>query len=292
MAFPPELDPDQYEIRQLQPEDTDAACAILSLATASAPLIFEILVKYKEIPEDERVYALFDDNLPTVSKQIESGLSYGVFNKYHIPPPRYDGNPHSVLWAPPDTRDPAPTHEKLISEIDSPLVSIALSSDAADPKYFEDNLGFAPPVLNELCELTAILRKVDIGGPKLSQATGKGQILLREGTYTRPDYADRGLAKALSHWLMGEMARRGYRTIEVDSYHPAITKIWENPPPPHAATVESLLLATADDQIAGKAPMSYNALVDRLCGDCKRIYVTLVPDADEAALEDPVTGEK
>ncbi|KAK4040949.1 hypothetical protein C8A01DRAFT_35005 [Parachaetomium inaequale] len=284
MAPAPGLDSEQYEIRQLQPGDTDAASAILSVATAFDSPFFELMVQYQAIPKPARVYALFDTHVPVVSRHIESGLSYGVFNKHYISP-RGHANPSSVLWACPDTRDEAPTKIKLLSQIDSPLVSVALSNDATDPQYFDGAGNWIPPAIRELCELKAMLRQLDTAPPKLWQPTERGQMLLREGTFTRSDYAGRGLAKALSYWLMDEMARQGYRTIEVDTYHPAVTKIWQNPPAPFAASVGCELLPGWSDTIAGKVLMGDNVLVDRLCVECKRIYVSLVPDAGEAGLE-------
>jgi hypothetical protein len=96
---------------------------------------------------------------------------------------------------------------------------------------------------------------------------------MRSGTATRPDYEGHGLTRKMADWLMREAAGQGYRGIQIETTHDAVTHTWLHPPKPfQAELVAKLDMATYEQENEGGKrvrPFEPSKQV------CTKIYVTL-----------------
>jgi hypothetical protein len=89
------------------------------------------------------------------------------------------------------------------------------------------------------------LESLDKRDPSSWKAKGPREVLMRNGTSTRADYERRGLTRKLANWLMREAAIQGYKGIQIECAHSAVTKTWLHSPKPfQAELIESLDTAT------------------------------------------------
>lgn len=252
-----------YEIRQLTVEHLEWVKAIVGHTMS-----FDSPIWSKRYPNDQagRAYKMAEAIGPSSLSCIESGLSYGVFIRGWTP--RYpDTKPGGELrW---NTRDLAASREKLLEQMDFPLVSIAMSKDWASPKSTgsaEAQLSWADVVEGHAL-LADTLKARDQSGkvwspPKDPKYLGK--VLKRSGTHTRGDHISKGLAKALAHFVMRDAAAKGFQGILIHTGSVGVHGIWENPPAPFKAHVVS-------EYNTGNPPLAFeNASVL-----CKRIWVEL-----------------
>ena len=230
--------PKRYEIRRLQPEHVEWVNMM-----AVYNNLFDSPVWSVVLPRDKS--ALFDacmDSSTTMTEhRIASGHSIGIFDRdyvYRTPEAAKAGG--KLYYRPVDKlasgESTAHTEQSLLEAMDFPLVSIALASDAAiplDPSHYTKILE-ALPLYGTFQRLQdrQDMRPAEVRKPKSS-----GEVLMRNGTSTRPDYVGRGLMGALARWQMHDAPEQGFRGIEIDSMHPAITKVWTSPPAPFEAQV-------------------------------------------------------
>ncbi|KAL2818671.1 hypothetical protein BJX63DRAFT_429170 [Aspergillus granulosus] len=166
---------------------------------------------------------------------IRSGMSFGVFDteyKYRFPSSAKTGG--QLYW---DEKDETATTDHLLQQMDFPLVSIALSYDAAEPPdeaEIQEYYDIVPVVREMLGYLESL---VPSSARKGYAGAGRGKALMRRATATRGDYEGQGIMKGMAWWLMGEAKRRGYEVIEIPIGHPAVRRVWENPPKPFRAVV-------------------------------------------------------
>jgi hypothetical protein len=267
--------PNGYEIRPLQPEQLEWVKAIVGHAMAFDSPIWSV-----ELPEGQtkRAYELAEANHASARHCIESGLSYGVFIKAWAP--RYTDTKQGgeLRWNKEDTKAPK---EKLLEQMDFPLVSVALSQDAAKSKPSPDPS--TPPCrsFGQILDgheairdnLSTENQKKGIAWKPSKGKEGEGSVVKRSGTCTRSDHAGKGLAKALTHYVMREMYEKGYQAIQIDSGSDAVSKVWENPLGPYQVDVVSEFDTSAHPKFKRAKVVN------------KRIWVTLrEKTAEEKAL--------
>lgn len=224
-----------YEIRVLGPEHVSWATAIFMHGTMFDSPVWSLL--YAEA-KTKRTYALYESALDFVAHQISSGLSLGVFDKdykFHYEDSAATGG--KLHW---DLSDEAADGDKLLRQMDFPLVSIALAHDrfhTVEPADVDPILA----VLPKLGVTLQALKKNDRGEPVDLEATAAGQVILRNGTNTRADYQGKGLMKALAHYMMLDAAEKGWQGLRIECAADAVTHVWTNPPAPFKSQIVSEL---------------------------------------------------
>lgn len=168
-----------------------------------------------------------------------------------------------------DFEDASIDEDGLLQQIDTPLVSIACAFDAF---YAMDNRCLAP-VTGRLPASASFHEALDALGPKTWPPTGPGQVLQRMGTATRADAEGVGFMKAVAHYMMRWAAEKGFRRIQIECFHDAVTAVWTNPPVPFegcvAGEVDTYTLDEMDEHGGRRFP--YRPVRQRLT----RVYVTL-----------------
>jgi len=169
-----------------------------------------------------------------VQHQIDSGLSYGVFDKEYIfKTPEAQESGGKLSWDP--NEDPSESVEKtqgrkaegmrLLQKMDFPLVSIALSYDGftpLDPKKMAPIIRAWPG----FDILYGVLEARDPRAPESWKPTAPGQVLMRNATSTRHDYEGEGIMAAMARWLQREAAAMGFRGIQIECVSDAVTHLW------------------------------------------------------------------
>ncbi|TKA70416.1 hypothetical protein B0A49_06214 [Cryomyces minteri] len=115
--------------------------------------------------------------------------------------------------------------------MDFPLVSVALAYDQNDPLDMAKVMPLVEvlPLFGTFYHVIEVLDKRD---PTSWKATGPQQVLMRNATSTRHDYEGEGLMKKLAQFLMREAKLEGYRGIQIECLHDAVTHTWCHPPQP------------------------------------------------------------
>ncbi|KAL4863298.1 hypothetical protein BDV12DRAFT_177644 [Aspergillus spectabilis] len=226
MSNPIKISP-RFEIRKLETQHLEWAKAIISHSN-----VFHSPVWAKLYPENQasRFYAAFDGVTYLVQHQIDSGLSYGVFDKeYQFKRPESAAIGGANYWE--TERDPNLSGDEILQQMDFPLASIALAFDAADPI---DMARVAPlfEALPAFAAFASYLDARDTRDPTSWEAKGPREVLKRMGTSTRADYMNVGITKTMAHWFMWEAAEKGFRGINIECYHDAVNHIWMHPPSP------------------------------------------------------------
>lgn len=221
--------PSRYEIRKLTPADLTSATAILCESN-----VFKSTIFTHSIPPSTRtatLHAMHTAATYLVSHQIDSGLSYGVFDTaYAFNRPESRSTAGALYWD-----DLTASHATLLTQMDFPLQSVALSYDAAAPL----DMSRVMPLVDLLPAFGIVYAELNRLDPRDGagtawRATGPGQVLMRNGTSTRSDCAGRGLMGALARWVMREVKGRGYRGIQIECLSDAVTHTWLHPPKPFA----------------------------------------------------------
>jgi len=261
--------PPGFEIRKLERQHIPWAQAILAHSN-----IFRSPVWASMYPASQtaRCYEFFSALESLVSLNIASGLSYGIFaTSYPFSSPESASLGGRLLW---DLSNLAATADDLTSQMDFPLVSIALSYDGFEPR---DGSEWKAPisVIPRLATLFAQVGAGDTRDPASWKPTAYNQVLIRGGTATREDFGGKGLAKILAHWLAYEMASMGFTAMQIGSAHPAVRNIFLGVPnPPFKAEVVSQWIAREyeEQEEGGKVVRPFAA-----CGDVPlvKIWVTL-----------------
>lgn len=220
----------RFEVRMLEAKHLSVASAILSQTN-----IFHSPMWAIAHPDNQtkRCYDLYNAVECLVRTAVESGLTYGVFDKeWKFKRPESAATDGALYW---DQTNLAATAEQLLEQIDSPLLSICLAYDGFYPLNLDD--------LNDIFEilpLFAIMHEhfhtIDKRDPKSWEPTGPGQVIMRTGTSTRADYGGMGLMKLMAHWEIKDAAVKGFRGINIETLHPAVDHVWMHPPTPFKAT--------------------------------------------------------
>ncbi|KAL2368614.1 hypothetical protein RJ035_007534 [Blastomyces gilchristii] len=208
-----------------------------------------------------------------IRRQVESGLSYGIFDtEYKFKNPESSKTGGKLYWQKPttDAEREATTQASLLEQMDFPLVSIALSYDAFHPLDMEKMMH----IFSIVPSLPFIMGQIDGLDTKNSDAripSGPGKIVQRNSTATREDYNGMGLMKILAHWLMHELAGKGYKGIKIESFSDAVFHVWTHPPQQYKAEVvcQINLKEFAGESLGEKVTLNY---ADQ---KVSRIYVAL-----------------
>ncbi|EKG17295.1 hypothetical protein MPH_05505 [Macrophomina phaseolina MS6] len=262
--------PSRYEIRNLGPEHSDWATAILCHTNMFYGPLFTANFLGQE--RARRCLALYRHAAYLVDHQIDSGLSFGVFDtQYRFKRPESEPSGGKCYWK--EEADPETSSaEDLLEMMDFPLVSIALSYDSAHPldmARMVDMVGVVP----QYAEGFHYLIEGDKREPASWQATGPLQVLFRNATSTRRDYEGRGLMKAQAHWLMRWAAEQGFRGIQIEAFNDAVNKVWTNPPSPFQGEAVSTVMTgeVVVQEEDGSVRRPFGPATQRLT----RCYVTL-----------------
>ncbi|KAI2486173.1 hypothetical protein Ptr902_00306 [Pyrenophora tritici-repentis] len=253
----------RYEIRKLEPKHAPWAMAIVLHSHA-----FRNPVWGANWPD--RVMAKWAKEMCTpcaylVEYQIDSGLSYGVFDteyKYKTAEAQKLGG--KLYWD--VDEDPSASVEKtqgreaegnrLLEQMDFPLVSIVLSYDGFYPL---DHHKMEPIVRAwpEFEVLYGTLAERDPRAPEDWQPTAPGQVLMRNATSTRQDYEGEGIMAATARWLQREAAAMGYRGVQIECLADAVTHVWsKGAQAPFKGTVVSEFDTETLETKEGKKPFA------------------------------------
>src|SRR5258708_2622357 len=117
----------RFEIRKLTSEHVMWAAAIIIHSNVHYSPIWSVV--YPENKAD-RCYKGLSATTYLIEHQIDSGLSYGVFDtQYKFKRPESAITGGKLYW---DEKDLSVTKEQLLEQMDFPLVSIAMSYDGAN----------------------------------------------------------------------------------------------------------------------------------------------------------------
>ncbi|EED18270.1 conserved hypothetical protein [Talaromyces stipitatus ATCC 10500] len=230
----------RFEIRKLGPQHLPWAKAIITHSNIfHSPIWKEIYPSHKT----QRAYKTFAACDYLISHQINSGLSYGVFDtQYKFKRETSSktskeggggGGGGALYW---DENDASATGEELLSQMDFPLVSIAMALDQADPL----DLPRLAPLIDALpfyADVQHQIEKLDTRDPATWSASAPKQVMLRNGTATRADYEGFGIMKETAHFLMRKAASQGFGAISIECLHDAVCHVWMNPPEPFRASL-------------------------------------------------------
>ncbi|KAF2029177.1 hypothetical protein EK21DRAFT_68360 [Setomelanomma holmii] len=218
----------RYEIRKLEPEHVQWATAIVGHSNGYHSPVWPVIFLDDMTT---RVLDLLDAGDYLVRHQINSGMSFGVFDtQYEFKTEEAKKVGGKLFW---DRNEPSIQEkegleaegERMLKQMDFPLVSVALAYDANNPLDME-KMG---PLMNVLPLFGAfyhVVAELDQRDPASWQPTGPGQVLFRNATSTRRDYEGKGIMAGLARWLMREAAQRGYRGIQIECLADPVTHVW------------------------------------------------------------------
>ncbi|KAK0731880.1 hypothetical protein B0H67DRAFT_549569 [Lasiosphaeris hirsuta] len=268
MTTPHKLSP-RFEIRTLdpkQPGHVEWTAAIITHSNVFLSPLWPFLY-----PEDQaaRAYATFQGCKAMVAASLATGLSLGVFdNEYQFKRAESAATGGRLYW---DDANLDATADELLAQMDFPLVSIAQAYDGATPidKALYAPLIAALPAFETMYNALEALDKRD---PASWKPAAAGEVIMRSGTATRGDYEGFKLAKGMAQFMMQEAAGVGYRGIQIETAHPAVDKIWMNPPAPfRAERIGAFHTRTYEVEQDGETTKPFEAADLR----CTKVYVTL-----------------
>ncbi|KAF2625804.1 hypothetical protein BU25DRAFT_111555 [Macroventuria anomochaeta] len=231
----------RYEIRQLEPKHAKWVAAIVAHSNGFYSPVWPVLYPEKD-GKDVIQLALDSDYL--VMHQINSGLSFGVFDtEYVFKHDESKATEGKLYW---DISEPSVKEsqgleadaQRLLQQMDFPLVSVALSYDAfntLDMSKMESLLAALP----HFGLVYHILGERDPRDPESWKPKGPNEVLLRNATSTRRDYEGEGTMAGLARWLMREADARGFRGIQIEALADAVTHVWSTSEPPYKGVVIS-----------------------------------------------------
>ncbi|KAL5386827.1 hypothetical protein DPSP01_003846 [Paraphaeosphaeria sporulosa] len=231
----------RYEIRQLEPKHSEWACAIVIHSNLFHSPVWPVLY-----PEglNARTFEGLDNASYLVNHQIDSGHSFGVFDtEYQFKREESKATGGKLYW---DRNEKSVQEEngmeaegqRLLEQMDFPLVSVALSYDGADPLDLE-KLGPLLAVLPHFGPLYHVLEVLDPREKESWAPKAHKEVLMRNATATRNDYEGEKIMAGMARWLMREADARGFRAIQIECVHDAVTHVWSDPPAPYKGGIVS-----------------------------------------------------
>jgi hypothetical protein len=219
----------RYEIRQLTLSQLDFAAAIVCHSNMFHSPLWPVL--YPE-NKTQHLHELFRAATYLVSHQINSMMSFGVFDtEYKYKRPESAAAEGKLYW---DEKEVDADNTTLLEQMDFPLCSVALAYDESNPL----DMSSMEPLVESLplfATIHQVLEGLDSRYPETWKAKAPGEVLMRNATSTRADYEREGLMKKLAQWLMRHAAANGYRGIQIQCIHDAVTHTWLHPPKPFCA---------------------------------------------------------
>ena len=265
----------RYEIRQLGPKHVAWAAAIVSHSNGFYSPVWPVL--YPKMNGKDAIQLALDATY-LVEHQVNSGLSFGVFDtEYVFKREESKATEGKLYW---DVSEPSvkESHgleaeaQRLLQQMDFPLVSVALSYDAFNAL---DMVKMKPllDVMPHFGLVYHILEERDSRNPETWKPKGPNEVLFRNATSTRRDYEGEGIMARLARWLMREADARGFRGIQIEALADAVTHVWSTAEPPYkGAVVSEFHTDTWKDEEGnlGFAPVHQRAT---------KCYVELKPEA-------------
>lgn len=267
----------RYEIRQLEPKHSDWASAIVIHSNLFHSPVWPALY-----PENlnARAFKGLDTAGYLVDHQIASGHSFGVFDtEYEFKREESKATDGKLYW---DRSEPSVQEEKgtaaegarLLEQMDFPLVSVALSYDGADPLDME-KMGPLMAVLPHFGLIYHALEDLDPRNKESWAPKAHKEVLMRNATSTRHDYEGEKIMAGMARWLMREADARGFRGIQIECVHDAVTHVWSGPPAPYTGgLVCDLHTGTFKDE---EGKLVFAPAQQRIT----KCYVQLKPKADD-----------
>ena len=227
--------PSRFEVRQLEEKHIPWATAIVIHSNIWCSPLWPVTYPNNKT---QRSYEALEAADYLVRKQIVSGLSFGVFDtEYKYNYPDSEATEGKLCW---NSSDLSADRAKLLEQMDFPLCSVALSYDGSDPLEM-DKMG---PLIAQLPAFASVyhgLNERDQRDPKSYEPTGPRQMLMRNATSTREDYEGYGIMGKQARWLMRQADAMGFRGINIECAHDAVTHVWSNPPAPYKSLLASEL---------------------------------------------------
>lgn len=225
--------PSRYEMRVLEPKHIEWASAIVIHSN-----IFHSPMWTALYPDNKtaRAYDGLKHATYLVKHQVDSGHSLGVFDKeYRFRRQESAATDGALYW---DTSDEGADAEKLLEQMDFPLVSVALAYDSFNGLDMEKMAGLMG-VLPLYGPVYHVLAANDKRDAKSWRANRAGEVLFRNATSTRCDHEGKGIMKALAQHMMRTAAAEGFRGIQIECLSDAVNHVWSNPPAPFRGEVVS-----------------------------------------------------
>lgn len=227
--------PSRYEVRTLGPEHVEWACAILTHSNVYYSAIF---AKLQPDNQTRQCYAVFKALNHLIQHQIDSGHSLGVFdNDYQLKRTESIATSGKLHW---DDSDEGADSDKLLEQMDFPLVSVALAYDGFngfDMSQMESLMTCWP----SFGTIHHGLVSLDQRDPASWQPNSLGEVLFRAGTSTRHEYERNGIMKLTAQYMMRVAAEKGYRGIQIETVSDPVYNAWINPPAPFRSELASVL---------------------------------------------------
>ncbi|KAF2714512.1 hypothetical protein K504DRAFT_486404 [Pleomassaria siparia CBS 279.74] len=237
--------PSRFAIRKLVPEHSPWAAAILLHSNLFHSPVWPILYP-------ENLTARLHQGMSSVSylvdHQIDSGLSYGVFDtaytlKRSESAKTGGGGRGALYWdaseaGVQESQGRDKEGERLLAQMDFPLVSVVLSYDSVHPLDM-DKMGPLMATLPHFGLFYHCLDEADRRDPASWKARAPNEVLFRNATSTRHDYEEHHLMSGTARWLMREAALKGFRGIQIECLHDKVTRVWSNPEEPFKGTIVS-----------------------------------------------------
>lgn len=216
----------RYEIRTLGPEHSDWAKAIVLHSNIFSSPVWPVIY-----PENKtrRLYDGYKAADYLINRQIDSGLSLGIFDKEYVYKRPESAATDGKLWW--DLDDETVDADTLRDQMDFPLLSVAMAYDGVHHLEMP-KLKPLIATLPAFGTMYGILAQRDPRDPKSWEATAPGQVLLRNATSTKPGEEGKGFMKTLARYMMRKAAEEGFRAIQIECAHDAVIHVWSNPPSP------------------------------------------------------------
>lgn len=213
----------RYEIRRLSEKDLQVALAIVVHTNVFRSPIFALA---QPEGKQQRCYDGLRLGAYLIEHQIASGHSFGVFDtEYQYRTAEAAAQGGAVLWDP--TKLDA-TAEELDDQIDSPMMSVAVSYDG----FNHLDMARLAPLLGLLPLYGTIFGRLNLLDPRdeaTFTAKQPGEILMRNGTSTRAKAEGNKIMKLMANWLMAYAKEQGYRAMNIECFNEAVDKVWANP---------------------------------------------------------------
>lgn len=225
--------PSRYEIRKLTEAHIPWAAAIVVHTNCFNSTFFPVIYPEKKT---ERCYKAWVAADYLVRHQVESGMSFGVFDtEYVYKRPESAATEGKLYW---DVKNLEATRDDLEDQMDFPLVSVALAYDQANPLDYSqmDALIDSLPLFTTIYK---VLGDLDPRDPESWVAKGPHEVLMRNATSTRRPWEGKGIMGKLARFLMREAHSKGYRGAQIECLNDAVTYVWSNPPAPFKGSIVS-----------------------------------------------------
>lgn len=233
----------RFEIRKLEEKHIPWAGAIVIHSNMFCSPVWPLL--YPEEKEKRALRGLGACDY-LMRHQVESGMSYGVFDlEYKYKRPESEATEGALYW---DENNTNVTQQDLLDQMDFPLCSVAMSYDGINPLDME-KMGPLLATLPLFGSVYGVFHELDKRPEESYKPTGPKQMLMRNATSSREDYEGHKIMKNLAQFLMRQAKLEGWKAINIECLHDAVAHVWSHPPEPFKAdVVAKFSMATWEDK--------------------------------------------